>query len=78
MTTDERLERKGQGQPRLGLVEQGKVSVGLALLEAIEDLNRAGKSAFDGDAAHIALWNKDILARARKSRKETPPAPSPA
>jgi hypothetical protein len=47
------------------------------LLEAIEDLNRAGKIAFDGDATKISLWNKDILVRARKARKEPPPAPGP-
>ena len=47
------------------------------LLEAIEDVNRAGKSAFDGDATHVALWNKDILVRARKSRKNPPPAATP-
>jgi len=28
------------------------------LLEAIEDINHAGKIAFDGDATMIALWNK--------------------
>lgn len=48
------------------------------LLEAIEDVNRAGKSAFDGDATLVALWNKDILVRARKSRKEPAPVPAPA
>jgi hypothetical protein len=47
------------------------------LLEAIEDLNRAGKIAFDGDATKLSLWNKDILVRARKVRKEPPPAPGP-
>ena len=49
------------------------------LLEAIEDLNRAGKIAFDGDATKVAMWNKDILVRARKARpkKVTPPTPNP-
>jgi hypothetical protein len=44
------------------------------LLEAIEDVNHAGKMAFDGDATMVALWNKDILMRARKARKTPPPA----
>ena len=47
------------------------------LLEAIEDVNHAGKIAFDGDASKVALWNKDILVRARKTRKDPPPAPEP-
>jgi hypothetical protein len=47
------------------------------LLEAIEDVNHAGKIAFDGDASKVALWNKDILVRARKSRRDAPPAPGP-
>lgn len=38
------------------------------LLEQIEDLNRAGKSVFDGQADKIALFNKDILMRARKTK----------
>lgn len=44
------------------------------LLEAIQDLNRAGKIAFDGDSTKLALWNKDIVVRARKSRAK-PAAP---
>ena len=47
------------------------------LLEAIEDINHAGKIAFDGDATMIALWNKDILVRARRARKNPLPAPGP-
>lgn len=47
------------------------------LLEAIEDLNHAGKIAFDGDATMVALWNKDILVRARKARRSPLPAPGP-
>lgn len=39
-----------------------------SVLEKIEDLNRAGKIAFDGDAATRAKFNKDILLRARKER----------
>jgi hypothetical protein len=38
------------------------------VVEQIEDLNRAGKSAFDGDAATRGKFNKDILLRARKQR----------
>lgn len=36
------------------------------VLELIEDLNRAGRSAFDGQAEIAAKFNKDILLRARK------------
>ena len=39
------------------------------LLEMIEDMNRAGKSAFDGNATKMAMFNKDILLRGRASRK---------
>ena len=38
------------------------------VLEQIEDLNRAGKNAFDGDAATRGKFNKDILLRARKAQ----------
>ncbi len=40
------------------------------VLEMIQDLNRSGKSAFDGDATNMAMFNKDILLRARKSKKK--------
>ena len=45
------------------------------VLEAIEDINRLAKNAFEGQAALIGQFNKDILLRARKERKpaeETP------
>jgi hypothetical protein len=47
------------------------------VLEQIEDLNRAGKSAFDGDAATRSKFNKDILLRARKeqAKKKAEDAP---
>lgn len=38
------------------------------VLESIEDLNRAGKSAFDGDATAVALFNKDLLRRGATKR----------
>jgi len=40
------------------------------LLEEIEDLVRAGKSGFDGDATLAAKFNKDIILRARRKTKE--------
>ena len=48
-----------------------------AVLEQIEDLNRAGKSAFDGDAATRGKFNKDILLRVRKeqAKKKAEEAP---
>lgn len=53
------------------------------VLEQIEDLNRAGKIAFDSDASTRAKFNKDILLRARKERPKkadaaTPPPAPPA
>ncbi len=38
------------------------------LTRCIEDLNRAGKMAFDGDAVQAARFNKDILLRGRKAK----------
>jgi hypothetical protein len=43
-------------------------------LELIEDLNRAAKSAFEGQAELIGQFNKDILLRARKARAAPPSA----
>src|SRR5690606_31587801 len=39
------------------------------LLEDIEDLNRAGRSAFDGNAEMAAPFNKDLILRERKKRR---------
>jgi hypothetical protein len=46
------------------------------LLEAIEDVNRAGLIAFDGDAAAMAPFNKDVLLRARRARAQAHAAPA--
>jgi hypothetical protein len=46
------------------------------VLEGIEDLNRAAKSAFDGQAEVAAKFNKDILLRARKARAKKAEAPA--
>lgn len=51
---------------------------GRALL-LIERLNRAGKIAFAGNASVAAMFNKDLLLRARRSRKsatDTPAVPA--
>jgi len=40
------------------------------VLELIEDLNRAGKSAFDDDPETAALFNKALIARGRRKRSE--------
>ena len=42
------------------------------LLEDIEDLIRAGKSAFDGQATQAAQFNKDLILRARGRKKDGP------
>jgi hypothetical protein len=47
------------------------------LVENIEDLNRIAKIAFDGDARARALFNKDILLRAKKSAKQATTSPTP-
>jgi hypothetical protein len=46
------------------------------VLEAIEDINRLAKNAFDGQAALIAQFNKDLLLRARKERKKPEDEPT--
>ncbi len=43
------------------------------LLELISDLNRVGQIAFDGQAATLARFNKDILLRARHKKAEPQP-----
>jgi hypothetical protein len=40
------------------------------LLEDIEDIIRAGKSAFDGQAMIAAKFNKDLILRARRKKKD--------
>lgn len=61
--TAQELARKNAPAETLALHERmGKV------LEQIEDMNRAGKTAFDGDALTRAKFNKDILLRARKNK----------
>lgn len=48
------------------------------LLEAIEDINRIGRIAFNGDATSSAPFNKDLLVRGRSRKTPTPlPAPEP-
>lgn len=50
-------------EPTLRLYEtKGRV------LEMIEDLNRAGRIAFEGQAETVGKFNKDILLRARRER----------
>ena len=39
------------------------------VLQAIEDINRLAKNAFDGQAALVSQFNKDILLRARQEKK---------
>jgi hypothetical protein len=46
------------------------------ILEAIEDLNRVAKIAFDGDAGTRSAFNKDILLRARNAAKAATTEPS--
>jgi hypothetical protein len=68
--TTQELSRKQAPVETLAVYEaMGKV------LEQIEDMNRAGKSAFDGDAATRGKFNKDILLRARKTAKKPDDAP---
>jgi hypothetical protein len=46
------------------------------VLEMIEDLNRAGRIAFEGQAETVGKFNKDLLLRARRQRPQTKPAAS--
>lgn len=48
------------------------------VLELIEDLNRAGRSAFRGNAAIAARFNKDLLLRARRHQAQAQQSPPPA
>lgn len=50
------------------------------VLEAIAELNACGRNAFEGDAANAALFNKDLLLRARKkgSASDAPSDDPPA
>lgn len=41
------------------------------LLDLIEKMNRRGKIAFDGQAHILALFNKDLVLRARTKRRAT-------
>lgn len=70
--TAQELARKNAPGETLSLYEvMGQV------LEQIEDLNRAGKIAFDGDAATRGKFNKDLLLRARKQRAKKDEATTP-
>lgn len=72
--TAQEIARSNVPEQTLSLYEmKGRV------LEQIEDLNRAAKSAFDGQAAIVAKFNKDVLLRARKTRaKKNPEIPAAA
>jgi hypothetical protein len=48
------------------------------VLERIEDMNRAGRSAFVGQPEVLALFNKELIERARKSRPKKAEAPKKA
>jgi hypothetical protein len=43
------------------------------VLEQVQDMNRAGRSAFDGDAKTAAKFNKDVLLRGRKAASKKAP-----
>jgi hypothetical protein len=47
-----------------------------ALLELIEDMNNCGKNAYDADASNAAVFNKDVLLRARKTESPEPAPPT--
>ncbi len=63
--TAQEIARKNAPDRTLALHEvMGRV------LEQIEDLNRAGKSAFDRDPSIAAKFNKDVLLRARRAARK--------
>lgn len=48
------------------------------VLQAIEEMNRVAKNAYRGQAEMIARFNKDILLRGRKKRKDANRGSAPA
>ena len=70
-TTQELARKDAPGETLALYAVMGQV------LEQIEDLNRAGKSAFDGDAATRGKFNKDILLRARKEQAKKKASEAP-
>lgn len=48
------------------------------LLDLIEELNRAGRRAEEGDAAQSARFNKDLILAARKRRRKAQPDEQPS
>jgi hypothetical protein len=64
------VERVGPGTPQGEVPEESRelFAVKGRVLEMIEDLNRAGRIAFEGQAETVGKFNKDMLLRARRSR----------
>jgi hypothetical protein len=66
------VDRAGSGQgAQQGDVPQDRQELYGAkgrVLEMIEDLNRAGRIAFEGQAETVGKFNKDLLLRARRQR----------
>lgn len=57
---------------QLQVATQDYYAVKGRLLEAIEDVNRIGRIAFDGNATVAAVFNKDVLLRGRRRRAPVP------
>jgi hypothetical protein len=78
------LEKKGASGQGAGAAEEPNETRELhaakgRVLEMIEDLNRAGRIAFEGQAETVGKFNKDILLRTRRQRSQgaAEPAGSP-
>ncbi len=64
------VDRAGSGQGAQDVPED-KIEIFGAkgrVLEMIEDLNRAGRIAFEGQAETVGKFNKDVVLRARRQR----------
>ena len=72
----DRMRAGGQESALAGLPEEilAIAEVKGRLLERIEDLNRAGRIAFEGQAETVGKFNKDILLRARREASQAAPA----
>jgi hypothetical protein len=60
----------GSGAQELPKETQELLAAKGRVLEMIEDLNRAGRIAFEGQAETVGKFNKDLLLRARRQRSQ--------
>jgi len=77
-TALEEADTDQESAQTLGPVETQKLNEVIGrLLEDIEDIIRAGKSAFEGQATIAAQFNKDLILRARRNKEDENNEPPP-